>query len=161
MRQSPYGWISTTLLFSVLLSACGRDPDEVFAGRVTISQKNSSSEEGSADQTATLPGVEAKTPQYLPDFLILRPMKPQKRWGLTPSLKDITTHLPPEYGNTYYDDDEITWAHETTHAIHSYIRNYLRDISVGSKRLLCPARSLHPHQRTQYQEVRCGTLRSV
>lgn len=38
-------------------------------------------------------------------------------------LNDVLTHLPPNYGNTYYDDDPITHAHETSHGIHSDIRN--------------------------------------
>lgn len=44
-----------------------------------------------------------------------------------PVLADIVNHLPSEYGNTYYDSDKITWAHETTHGINSHVRNEIAD----------------------------------
>lgn len=46
-------------------------------------------------------------------------------WGAV--LTDIVRHLPTSYGSTYYDSDHITYAHETSHGIHSHIRNYLND----------------------------------
>ncbi|MCS6799297.1 MAG: hypothetical protein NZ898_12365, partial [Myxococcota bacterium] len=46
-------------------------------------------------------------------------------WGEV--LTDIVRHLPRSYGDTYYDDDKITYGHETTHGINSHIRNYLND----------------------------------
>lgn len=46
-------------------------------------------------------------------------------------LEDIVQHLPSSYqgsslgyGNTYYESDQGTWAHETTHGIHAHLRNY-------------------------------------
>lgn len=45
-------------------------------------------------------------------------------------LNDVLTHLPPNYGNTYYDEDPITHAHETSHGIHSDIRNNHNDTGV-------------------------------
>lgn len=46
-------------------------------------------------------------------------------WGGV--LTDIVRHLPSSYGSTYYDSDHITYGHETSHGIHSHIRNYLND----------------------------------
>jgi len=43
-------------------------------------------------------------------------------WG--PVLTDIENHLPASYGTTYRDSDKITHGHETSHGIHSHIRNY-------------------------------------
>lgn len=43
-------------------------------------------------------------------------------WGTV--LTDIENHIPPKYGTTYRDSDMITWAHETSHGIHSDVRNY-------------------------------------
>jgi hypothetical protein len=43
-------------------------------------------------------------------------------WGTV--LTDIENHIPPKYGTTYRDSDKLTWAHETSHGIHSDIRNY-------------------------------------
>jgi hypothetical protein len=42
-------------------------------------------------------------------------------------LLDVVTHLPEEYGDTYYDGDRITWAHETSHGIHAHLRNNFND----------------------------------
>ncbi len=45
-------------------------------------------------------------------------------WGS--ALTDIVQHLPGSYGSQYdFPDDRITWGHETTHGINSYLRNYL------------------------------------
>lgn len=46
-------------------------------------------------------------------------------WG--PVLMDIVNHLPSSYGDTYWDLDRITWAHGTTHGIHSYLRQSFND----------------------------------
>lgn len=40
-------------------------------------------------------------------------------WGNV--LTDIENHLPKEKGTQYRDRDKTTWAHETTHGIHSAI----------------------------------------
>ncbi len=42
-------------------------------------------------------------------------------------LDDIVEHLPAQYGNTYYDEDPITWGHETSHGIHAHLRNNFND----------------------------------
>ncbi|MDQ3034118.1 MAG: hypothetical protein M3Y87_17035 [Myxococcota bacterium] len=47
------------------------------------------------------------------------------RWG--DALTDIVRHLPRSYGDTYFDSDHVTYGHETSHGIHSHIRNYLND----------------------------------
>lgn len=38
-------------------------------------------------------------------------------------LGDVTSHLNPKHGNTYYSNDLVTWVHETTHGINSDLRN--------------------------------------
>jgi hypothetical protein len=43
--------------------------------------------------------------------------------GRTPFLNDILGHLHPSMGNQYFDRDPITWGHETTHGVNSYVRN--------------------------------------
>ena len=48
-----------------------------------------------------------------------------RTWGAV--LTDIHNHLPPRYGDMYWDSDKITAGHETTHGINSDIRNYHND----------------------------------
>ena len=43
-------------------------------------------------------------------------------WG--PVLTDIARHLPKSYRNTYYDSNRMTHGHETSHGIHSHLRNH-------------------------------------
>jgi hypothetical protein len=43
-------------------------------------------------------------------------------WG--PLLTDIAQHIPQNQLSTYWDSDPITAAHETSHGIHAYLRNY-------------------------------------
>jgi len=56
---------------------------------------------------------------------------PESRGGADPSwgavLTDIAQHLPPEYGDQYWDGDLVTAGHETTHGINSDIRNHHND----------------------------------
>jgi hypothetical protein len=47
------------------------------------------------------------------------------RWGV--ALNDIEAHLPASYGTTYRDADKVTHGHETSHGIHSHIRNHLNN----------------------------------
>jgi hypothetical protein len=49
-------------------------------------------------------------------------------------LTDIVSHLPIQYGNQYYSADRVTWGHETTHGIHSHLRNNFHPPANGSKR---------------------------
>jgi hypothetical protein len=42
-------------------------------------------------------------------------------WGV--ALTDIAQHLPSSYGDMYWDSDLITAGHETSHGIHSELRN--------------------------------------
>lgn len=63
-----------------------------------------------------------------------QPKLPQVNWTLfssqrqdshnpqTAFLKDIANHLNPRFANQYYFKDPDTWAHETTHGIHSDLR---------------------------------------
>jgi hypothetical protein len=37
-------------------------------------------------------------------------------------LADVESHLPPEMGNQYRDQNRVTWCHETTHGVHSALR---------------------------------------
>ncbi len=46
-------------------------------------------------------------------------------WGGV--LTDIVQHLPRSYGDTYYDDDTVTYGHETSHGLHAHIRNTMND----------------------------------
>jgi hypothetical protein len=46
-------------------------------------------------------------------------------WGT--DLIDIARHLPEEYGDTYWFDEPVTAAHETSHGIHAHLRNYEND----------------------------------
>jgi hypothetical protein len=43
-------------------------------------------------------------------------------WG--DALIDVARHIPAEYGDTYWFDEPITAAHETTHGIQAHLRNY-------------------------------------
>ena len=43
--------------------------------------------------------------------------------GLGPFLADVESRLPRELGMRYRDSSRITWCHETTHGIHSALRN--------------------------------------
>lgn len=47
----------------------------------------------------------------------------QNKKANTPFLTDIVSHLPTKFGNQYFDNDPVTWGHETTHGIHSHLRN--------------------------------------
>ncbi|MCB9593994.1 MAG: hypothetical protein H6719_14770 [Sandaracinaceae bacterium] len=57
-------------------------------------------------------------------------------WGSV--LTDIVRHLPSSYGSTYYDSDHITYGHETSHGIHSHIRNYLNDTGTRANGFYLP-----------------------
>ncbi len=54
-------------------------------------------------------------------------------WGNV--LTDIENHLPESMGTQYRDRDKITWAHETTHGIHSHLNNTLNEM--GSREYYC------------------------
>jgi hypothetical protein len=43
--------------------------------------------------------------------------------GVGAFLADVESHLPPEMGWQYRDRDRVTWCHETTHGVHSALRN--------------------------------------
>jgi hypothetical protein len=45
-------------------------------------------------------------------------------WGIF--LTDIENHVPPSMGTTYRDINKTTWAHESSHGIHSYLNNTYR-----------------------------------
>lgn len=46
--------------------------------------------------------------------------------GLKPFLSDVESRLPREMGTRYRDSNHITWCHETTHGVHSALRNRFR-----------------------------------
>jgi hypothetical protein len=54
------------------------------------------------------------------DFPEQRPADPRAAGD---GLQDIARHLPSSYGDEYYFDDQLTWAHETTHGINAELRN--------------------------------------
>ena len=56
-------------------------------------------------------------------FTEYQPSRTPNRRDSGTVLEDILAHLPPNYGNTYYDGDPITHGHETSHGIHSDLRN--------------------------------------
>lgn len=63
------------------------------------------------------------------DKVIWTDFKPIKNlsdpnWGIY--LTDIENHLHPSLGNQYRDSDKVTWSHETTHGIHSWLNNNLQ-----------------------------------
>jgi hypothetical protein len=86
---------------------------------------------GSADAAPGTPDAAPATPDAGPqpgDLLacIDYPQQKQDNAGAPGDiLKDIETHLPASYGDQYrFEDDEITWGHETTHGVNSDVRNY-------------------------------------
>jgi hypothetical protein len=46
--------------------------------------------------------------------------------GVGTFLADVEAHLPPDLGLRYRDRDRVTWCHETTHGVHSALRNRYR-----------------------------------
>jgi len=60
-------------------------------------------------------------------FLPYPATRQDARRDLGPVLIDILDHLPPSYGSTYHDEDPITHGHETSHGIHSDVRNNHND----------------------------------
>jgi hypothetical protein len=44
--------------------------------------------------------------------------------GVGPFLADVESRLPPEMGTRYRDRSRVTWCHETTHGVHSALRNH-------------------------------------
>lgn len=53
--------------------------------------------------------------------------------SLGKALGDIESHMPA--GHPYRSSDRITWAHETTHGLNSYLRNALQ--KPGQPRIQC------------------------
>ena len=43
--------------------------------------------------------------------------------GVGAFLADVESRLPPELGTRYRDRSRVTWCHETTHGVHSALRN--------------------------------------
>ena len=46
--------------------------------------------------------------------------------GVGAFLADVESRLPPEMGTRYRDNSRVTWCHETTHGVHSALRNSYR-----------------------------------
>jgi hypothetical protein len=46
--------------------------------------------------------------------------------GVGTFLADVESRLPPEMGTQYRDKSHVTWCHETTHGVHSALRNSYR-----------------------------------
>jgi hypothetical protein len=82
--------------------------------------------DGAAPPDVAESGADAAGPQpgdglVFLDFPAQRPPDPRAAGDV---LQDIVQHLPTSYGDQYYFDEPITWAHETTHGINSELRNY-------------------------------------
>lgn len=65
------------------------------------------------------PEPEPPAPTPLPEFIHCAPIQSVNNLGKV--LSDIESHMPA--GHIYRDSDKITWGHETTHGIHSRVRN--------------------------------------
>lgn len=65
------------------------------------------------------PAPEPPVPTPIPEFTICP--KIQNVTNLGTVLSDIESHMPA--GHIYRDSDKITWGHETSHGIHSRVRN--------------------------------------
>jgi hypothetical protein len=53
--------------------------------------------------------------------------RPTDARAKSPTMHDVAEHLPSSYGDQYYFDEAITWAHEQTHGINSELRNNHND----------------------------------
>ena len=51
-----------------------------------------------------------------------QPQLGEAGWG--DALTDVARHIPAKYGDTYWFDEPMTAAHETSHGIHAHLRNY-------------------------------------
>lgn len=58
---------------------------------------------------------------YVPLWIEEKPIREVNCQNYGKTLCDIESHMP-EYHN-YRDRDKVTWAHETTHGLHSRLRN--------------------------------------
>ena len=78
------------------------------------------------------PEPEVPTPE--PEWSNYEP-KRDNVTGLGDVLNDIESHMPA--GHIYRDSDKITWAHETSHGIHSHLRmKFRRDKRINGFYLL-------------------------
>lgn len=99
----PFPWQNVVVGCFLFLAACG------------ASQRQDSGTKDLAWPTLTgAPGSGLLT-------IDLPPLRNQTAPGDV--LTDIVSHLPDEFGNTYYDSDLVTWGHETSHGISSHVRN--------------------------------------
>lgn len=110
----------------ILLAACADLPLEVGAPPVEVA---------TPPPECGGPACAPKTGAYFEGApgaglqLIAYPAQQQRqdaRWG--EALADIVNHLPASYGNTYYDADKVTYGHETSHGIHSHLRNNFNNL---------------------------------
>ncbi len=46
-------------------------------------------------------------------------------------LRDIVNHIPTDEIATFFDKNKMTWGHETSHGIHSYLRNTFGPPGIG------------------------------
>jgi hypothetical protein len=102
------GWILAVV-------ACGHEPDQMHGGDVDAAV--------AADAAADSPA--AADPTACVEWFAWPEQQPtlgMPSWGT--QLTDIARHIPAQYGDTYWFDEPITAAHETTHGIQAHLRNY-------------------------------------
>ncbi|MEZ4468933.1 MAG: hypothetical protein R3F43_32005 [bacterium] len=113
-------WASALLL----LSGCG-DPGVLSSPAAPRVQRAVAPACGAGDCVLKSSGVFAGEPGAGLAFADFPVQQAANRGGAV--LQDILSHLPARYGNTYSDDDPLTHGHETSHGIHSHIRNTMND----------------------------------
>ena len=58
---------------------------------------------------------------YVPTWIVEEPIRKCDCPNYGETLQDIESHMPVSHG--YRDRDKVTWSHETTHGLHSRLRN--------------------------------------
>ncbi|MCB9550213.1 MAG: hypothetical protein H6706_30830 [Myxococcales bacterium] len=107
-----------------LLSGCG-DPGVLSGPAAPRVERAAAPACGAGDCVLKSSGVFPGEPGAGLQFAELAAQQGANRGGAV--LQDILAHLPAQYGNTYYDEDPITHGHETSHGIHSHIRNTMNN----------------------------------
>lgn len=69
------------------------------------------------------PQPQKKQPGDQVIWIDFKPIKNLKNSSWGEVLTDIENHLHPSMGTAYRHSDKDTWAHETTHGIHSWLNN--------------------------------------
>ena len=86
-----------------------------------------------------------------PRFVLIQPTYSVSGHGAV--LDDLESRMPAQH--PYRDRDRITWAHETTHGLNSYIRNRLTNYARALERI---ARSPEITAYVRWQESEVARL---